>query len=380
MFSKKTSTFDIDINKNSHCFIMSFSESEKKQYNRHFILDKIGIEGQLKFKNSKVLVIGAGGLGCPILQYLTAAGIGTIGIVENDTVDQSNLQRQILYSIDDIGKPKAICAAEKLRKLNPHITIITHLTFLTSENALELFSQYDVIVDGSDNFQTRYLSNDAAVLSNKPLVFGAIFKFEGQLSVFNYKNGPTYRCLFPNPPAPNSIPNCSDIGVLGVLPGIIGALQANEVLKICGELEGVLSGKLLTLNTLSLQQNILKFSKNEKIKIEKLLDYDAFCGISTNDSLEISVDELKSKLLSSDITLIDVRKLMEREHQNIGGIHVPLHELQQKMDQFKDAVNLVLYCQVGQRSLIAAKMLQEKYPTKKITSLKGGLAAWLKNE
>jgi adenylyltransferase/sulfurtransferase len=355
-----------------------FSEQEKNQYNRHFILDKIGVSGQEKLKKSKVLVIGAGGLGCPILQYLTAAGVGTIGIIDNDTVSQSNLQRQILFTIEDIGKSKAICAKNRLSLLNPFVKFETYVTFLTSENAINLFNQYDIVIDGSDNFQTRYLSNDAAVLTNKPLVFGAIFKFEGQVSVFNYKNGPTYRCLYPEAPSANSIPNCSDIGVLGVLPGIIGCYQANEAIKIICEIGNVLSGKLLSLNTLSLQQNILKFSKNETIKIEKLIDYDSFCGINSDTEIEISSEELKNEILNSTVTLIDVRKAMEREHFHIGGEHIPLHQIQQKLDFFKDLDNITLYCQVGQRSLIATQILKEKYPNKNIKSLTGGLQRWSK--
>lgn len=355
-----------------------FNKEEKLFYSRHFILDKIGIDGQEKLKKAKVLVIGAGGLGCPILQYLTAGGIGTIGIIDNDTVDQSNLQRQVLFTIDNIGKSKAICAAERLSKLNPYIQFNTYNEFLSSENALELFEQYDIIVDGSDNFQTRYLSNDAAVLTNKPLVFGAIFKFEGQLSVFNYKNGPTYRCLFPDPPAPNSIPNCSDIGVLGVLPGIIGSLQANEVFKMVCGIGEVLSGKLLSLNTLNLQQNILKFSKNEDLKIEKLIDYDIFCGIEKVDELEISSETLTTKIKNDEVVLVDVRKLMEREHFNIGGLHIPLHQLQQRLNEFENLNNIVTYCEVGQRSMIASKIILEKYPNKKVWSLSGGIKAWQK--
>ena len=357
-----------------------FSKEENAQYNRHFILDLIGIKGQKKLKKSKVLVIGAGGLGCPILQYLTAAGVGTIGIIDKDTVDQSNLQRQILFSIDDIGKPKASCAAKRLQQLNPFVTFKTYIEFLSSENALELFSEYDIIVDGSDNFQTRYLSNDAAVLTNKPLVFGAIFKFEGQVSVFNYNNGPTYRCLFPTPPSANSIPNCSDVGVLGVLPGIIGCLQANETLKIICELDEVLSGKLLSFNALNLQQNILKFSKNKDIHITELIDYDLFCGIEKNNSIEITSSELKSEIDLQDITLIDVRKKMEREHFNIGGAHIPLHQIQQRLDELKEINNIVLYCQVGQRSILAAKIILEKFPNKNVKSLTGGMEAWKKQQ
>ena len=357
-----------------------FSTEEKKQYNRHFILDSIGIEGQSKLKNSKVLVVGAGGLGCPILQYLAAAGVGTIGIIDNDTVDQSNLQRQILFTIDDIGKTKATAAADRLKRLNPYIKFNTYISFLSSENALEIFPEYDIIVDGSDNFQTRYLTNDAAVLTNKPLVFGAIFKFEGQVSVFNYKNGPTYRCLFPEPPSANSIPNCSDVGVLGVLPGIIGCLQANETIKIICELGDVLSGKLLSMNALNLQQNILKFPKNPTIEIKELIDYDIFCGIEKNPSLEISADELTEKLKKESITLVDVRKLMERENFNIGGEHIPLHQIQQQFEFFSDKQDIILYCQVGQRSLLAAKMLLEKYPNKNIQSLQGGIEAWRRSQ
>ena len=358
-----------------------FSKEEKAQYNRHFILDSIGIEGQEKLKKSKVLVIGAGGLGCPILQYLTAAGVGTIGIIDNDTVDQSNLQRQILFSIDDIGKPKAICAAKRLQQLNPFITFNTYVSFLSSENALDILPQYDIIVDGSDNFQTRYLTNDAAVLTNKPLVFGAIFKFEGQISVFNFKNGPTYRCLFPTPPNANSIPNCSDIGVLGVLPGIIGCLQANEAIKIICNLGEVLSGKLLSFNALNLQQNILKFSKNNDIKITKLIDYDLFCGIRKEaEGNEINSKELKNKIQKEEITLIDVRKLIEREHFNIGGKHIPLHQLNQEIESLKEINNLIIYCQVGQRSLIAAKIILEKFPQKNVKSLTGGIEAWKRQQ
>ena len=357
-----------------------FSKEEQKQYNRHFILESIGIEGQTKLKKSKVLVIGAGGLGCPVLQYLTAAGVGTIGIIDNDTVEQSNLQRQILYTTKDIGKPKATAASERLALLNPFVNFVTYIDVLTSKNALEIFSKYDVIVDGSDNFQTRYLSNDAAILTKKPLVFGAIFKFEGQVSVFNYNNGPSYRCLFPTPPSANSIPNCSDIGVLGVLPGIIGCLQANETLKIICHIGEVLSGKLLSLNALNLQQNILKYPKNDKIKINKLIDYDLFCGLKKEVKLEIKTKELAQLIASQTITLVDVRKSMEREDFNIGGEHIPLHEIEQKLDSFSKLDNIILYCQVGQRSMVAAKMILKKYPNKNIKSLQGGLQAWRKEQ
>lgn len=257
---------------------MILSQEENKQYSRHLILDEIGVIGQERLKASKVLVIGAGGLGCPILQYLTAAGVGTIGIIDNDTVDQTNLQRQILYTHTDIGKYKTEVAAKRLAKLNPFVNFVVYVEKLTNQNALNLFSCYDIIVDGSDNFPTRYLANDAAILTNKPLVFGSIFKFEGQVTVFNYQNGPTYRCLYPNPPQANTVPNCSEIGVLGVLPGIIGSIQANEVLKIICEIGEVLSGKLFTFNVLTMEQYKLNFKKNNAIKITGLEnDYHFFC-------------------------------------------------------------------------------------------------------
>ena len=356
-----------------------FSKEEKSHYERHFLLDLIGIEGQKKLKKSNVLIIGAGGLGCPILQYLSAAGVGTIGIIDNDIIDKSNLQRQVLFTVNDIGKPKATIAAERLAALNPHITFETYIEYLSSENALNLFKKYDIIVDGSDNFQTRYLANDAAVLTNKPLVSGAIFKFEGQVTVLNYKNGPTYRCLYPTPPDADSIPNCSEIGVLGVLPGIIGSLQANEVIKIICEIGEILKGRLLTFNALNLQQHIFKFNKNESITITQLIDYDQFCGIKRKNNLEITSSELTKLLKHNDVTLVDVRKLLEREQFNIGGTHIPLHEIHKKTHYFKNLHNIVLYCKVGQRSLAAAKIILEKFPNKNIKSLQGGLASWKKS-
>jgi len=234
------------------------------RYNRHIILSEIGQAGQDKISNAKVLVIGAGGLGCPILQYLTAAGVGSIGIVDFDVVDISNLQRQVLYGTSTLGKNKAEAAKQRLEDLNDDVSIIAYPEKLTHKNAVNLFQQYDIIVDGTDNFETRYLVNDACIITSKPLVFGAIYKFEGQVSVFNFKNGPSYRCLFPNPPEKDSVSNCSEIGVLGVLPGIIGAMQANEVLKIILELGNTLSGKLLCYNALTLQNSILKINRSEE--------------------------------------------------------------------------------------------------------------------
>ena len=334
------------------------STEEKQQYNRHLILDQIGLKGQEKLKAAKVLVIGAGGLGCPILQYLTAAGVGTIGIIDNDTVDQSNLQRQILYTHDDIGKPKAEVAATKLARLNPFVTFITYVEFLSVDNALTLFEAYDIILDGSDNFPTRYLVNDAAVLTNKPLIFGAIFKFEGQVSVFNYNNGPTYRCLYPTAPKPGTVPNCSDIGVLGVLPGVIGSFQANEAIKIICGIGTPLSGQLLTYDMLSHRQLILEFDKTEEALVQKLQDnYALFCGITTPEHLdEISLEDLQDQRVLYN--LLDVREDWERELFHIGGQHIPLGELDVRYDEVKTSKPLVVYCKSGARSAKAIELLE----------------------
>ena len=341
---------------------MKLNNNEKTLYSRHLLLSEIGIEGQEKIKAAKVLVIGAGGLGCPIIQYLTAAGIGTIGIIDGDTVDVSNLQRQILFTVDDIGKSKARCSANRMKQLNPYVKFNIITKFLNKENAIDLFKQYDVIIDGSDNFQTRYLCNDAAVISNKPLVFGSIFKFEGQVSVFNYQNGPTYRCLYPTPPKQGSVPSCSEIGVLGVLPGIIGSYQANEVIKIICGIGAVLSGKLLTINTLYNQNFVLGFEKNKDIKITELIDYDFFCGIETLDN-EIDFSEL-----NDEYELIDIRTNLEREIKNIGGIHIPESTIRNNPTLLNAAKKVVLYCETGNRSKQLIKDLGLK-----IYSLKGGI-------
>ena len=348
-----------------------FSQEEHIQYSRHFLLSEIGASGQTKLKNTKVLVIGAGGLGCPILQYLAAAGIGTLGIIDHDTIDQTNLQRQILYTYADIGQSKAITAAKRLSSINPFIEIIPYNEKLTSKNAIILFEQYDIIVDGSDNFSTRYLVNDAAVLTNKPLVFGSIFKFEGQVSVFNFKKGPTYRCLYPEPPKAGTMLNCSDVGVLGVLPGIIGCLQANEVLKISCELDGVLSGKLLSFNALTLQQIILKLSKNENIKINALVDYDVFCGVALPEN---EIDFLTLEKNKSAYNLLDVRTYEEREANHIGGIHIPLNELSHRLDEVVLDKPLVVYCQSGMRSVKAIEILQEEFLDIHFLNLKNGMS------
>ena len=348
-----------------------FSKEEDKQYNRHLILDEIGHEGQQKLKAAKVLVIGAGGLGCPILQYLSAAGIGSIGIIDHDVVDQTNLQRQVIYTHNDIGKHKAEIAAKRLSALNPYISFRTYTEKLSSQNAISIFKEYDIIVDGSDNFPTRYLANDAAVLANRPLVYGSIFKFEGQVAVFNYKNGPTYRCLFPNPPLPNEVPNCSDIGVLGVLPGIIGSLQANEVIKIICGLGDTLAGRILTFNALTLQQHIIEFKKNDAINVTKLIDYEIFCGVK-EDTNEITAKLLKEK--TEDFYLIDVRTEREREQFYIeGSVHIPLDEIEDRYQEIKTSKTVVVYCQSDVRSKNAIAFLKDKFSHLEFKNLKNGL-------
>jgi molybdopterin/thiamine biosynthesis adenylyltransferase/rhodanese-related sulfurtransferase len=350
--------------------VKSMTNEELKRYARHIILSEIGLEGQQKLKQAKVLVIGAGGLGCPVLQYLTAAGVGTIGVVDFDKVDDSNLQRQILYSTEDVGKPKAQIAKEKLTKQNPYINLIAHVTQVTSVNALEIISPYDIVVDGSDNFATRYLVNDACVMLNKILVFGSIFKFDGQVSVFNYKDGPTYRCLYPEPPAEGEVPNCAEIGVIGVLPGIIGTLQANEAIKIIVGVGEVLSGKLLMFNALTMQFDTFGISVNAaNKKVDKLIDYEFFCG----NTLEISAVELKEKIKSKqDFQLLDVRELQEYKLKNIGGILIPLNELATNLDKLSKEKELVVHCASGVRSKKAISILKKNGFTK-VYNLKNGL-------
>ncbi|WCC43086.1 HesA/MoeB/ThiF family protein [Tenacibaculum finnmarkense] len=350
---------------------MSLSKEEKKQYNRHLILDKIGSVGQLKLKNSKVLVIGAGGLGCPVLQYLTAAGVGTIGIIDDDKVSQSNLQRQILYTIDDIGFSKAETAKNRLSKLNPFVKFNVYKEKLTRLNAISLFEQYDVIVDGSDNFSTRYLSNDTAVITQKPLVYGAIFKFEGQVSVFNYKGSASYRCLYPTPPKPDESPNCSQIGVLGVLPGIIGSFQANEAIKIICEIGDVLANKLLMYDTLTMRQMVLDFEKTPEGAITKLEDnYDFFCGIIATEN-EITIEELQVDLLKYN--LLDVREDWEREQHHIGGQHIRLVELPDRLNEIDTSKPVIVYCKSGMRSKRAISFLEDSLKEAILINLKNGL-------
>lgn len=360
---------------------MSLSIEELRRYNRHIILPEIGIEGQEKLKSSKVLVIGAGGLGCPVLQYIAAAGVGTIGILDFDTVSESNLHRQILFSTDDIGEPKASVAAKKLSIQNPYCQYQIHETKLNRNNALEIFKPYDIIIDGSDNFPTRYLVNDACVILGKPLVFGSIFKFDGQVSVFNYKGGPTYRCLFPDPPQPEDVPSCSQVGVMGVLPGLIGTMQASETIKIITGIGEPLIGKLFYFNALNMNSHTLEFDRNESVcEIKELIDYEDFCGDNVQNNVDeiksLSVDELAEKI-HDDIQIIDVREPFECDICKIeNAILIPLSQIDLFVSKLNRSKQTVVYCHHGMRSASAIKHLQNEYGFNNLYNLDGGIDEW----
>jgi adenylyltransferase/sulfurtransferase len=343
---------------------------EQTRYQRHTSLSEIGAAGQLNFKKAKVLVIGAGGLGCPVLQYLAAAGVGHIGIVDFDFVDESNLQRQILYTSADVGMPKAEVAKHKLLSQNPFVHIDCYSYRLNSENALGLISKYDLVVDGSDNFQTRYLVNDACVIANKPYVFGSIYKFEGQVSVFNYHNGPTYRCLYPEP---NDLGSCAEVGVLGVLPGTIGCLMATEVLKIINGNGEVLSGKLLVYDALKASFSAFSFPRIEaNAKITSILPFEEICSAPVP---EITPEELKSRLAKGEIiAIIDVREEHEYAEHNISGRSIPLDTLMHNLHLIPKKIPVVIHCKSGARSKMAVEMLIEQGYTNAY-SLIGGIEA-----
>jgi molybdopterin/thiamine biosynthesis adenylyltransferase/rhodanese-related sulfurtransferase len=340
------------------------------RYSRQTILPEVGIEGQQKLTNASVLVVGAGGLGCPVLLYLAAAGVGRLGIIDADKVDITNLQRQVLYVTEDEGKSKAETAAKRLSALNPEINIDVYPVWLSKENALEIFSSYDIIVDGSDNFATRYLVSDACVILNKPLVFGSIFKFEGQVSVFNYKGGPTYRCLFPEPPAAGEVPNCSEIGVIGVLPGIIGTLQANEVIKIILEKGDVMSGVLYMYDALSnMVQQLKVFRDPVASVVTELGTYEEVCETSPDIDKKV-FDAWKEKNVV--FQLIDVREPHEFENKNIGGELIPMNTVKDNLNRIREDIPVIVHCQMGGRSRKIVDFLYEK-GFKNVYNLKGGL-------
>jgi molybdopterin/thiamine biosynthesis adenylyltransferase/rhodanese-related sulfurtransferase len=340
------------------------------RYSRQTILPEIGEEGQLLLKNAHVLVVGAGGLGCPILQYLTAAGVGNIGIVDGDTVNISNLQRQILFDTNDEGLLKVNAAKKHLVALNPEVYIDTYPYFLSVENCLDTLAHYDIVVDGTDNFATRYLINDACVLTHKIHVYGALYKFEGQVSVFNYQQGPTYRCLFPEPPPANTVPNCAEIGVLGVLPGMVGCMQANEVLKIILGIGKVLSGKLWTFDALQNTTHYIQFEKSpHSHQITQLKkNYNIPCATIP----EVSYQEYLEWKNKTEVFLIDVRSAREYEQKNIEGHLIPLDLLESSLGQLPTAETIVVHCATGARSARAVELLIEK-GFANVYNLKNGL-------
>ena len=356
----------------------NLSKQEKAHYHRHLILGQIGESGQLLLKQAKVLVIGAGGLGNPILLYLTAAGVGEIGIVDDDIVENSNLQRQVLFSIDQVGSLKVDAAIDVLKKKNAFVKFNRHAFRLSKDNALSTIQNYDVVIDGSDNFPTRYLVNDACVLANKVLVFGAIFKFDGQVSVFNYENGPTYRCLFPQPPLPGEVPNCSEVGVLGILPGLVGSYMANEALKIILKIGNPLVGKLLVVDALSLNQSVMHFKKDEKrAEISRLEgNYNFFCGIEETNN-QNTITPIEVERLKKDFVFVDVREKAEYDLVHIKNAFLaPLSNLPAYVDHIPKDKPVIVYCHHGMRSLQAINYLKENYGYNNLLNLTGGIDEW----
>ncbi len=343
-------------------------------------MPEVGIKGQEKLKSAKVLVIGAGGLGSPILQYLTAAGVGTIGILDFDTVSESNLQRQVLFNPEDIGKSKAEVAHQKLKTQNPFTNFIVHNTCITKDNALDIIKDFEIVIDGSDNFPTRFMISDACVILDKPLVFGAIYKFFGQASVFNYKNGPTYRCLFPEQPEEDDIPNCSTIGVIGVIPGIIGTIQANEAIKIILDKGDTLSGRLFQIDALTFNVDILEISRDESAaNITELGEYKETCSIevSENSSYNILPHDLKIKLDNNNAIIYDLRSEHEFINYNIGGELISVENLLNDPNLIPKDKTVVLLCEVGEKSYSTVEYLRENEGISNIVSLQGGIQSWL---
>ena len=368
----------------------TLSKEEIARYSRHLIMPEVGMEGQLKLARAQVLMIGAGGLGAPLGLYLAAAGVGRLGIVDFDVVDFTNLQRQITFSTSDVGRPKIEAAKERLAGLNPGIRIDTYETRLTSDNALDLFRDYDIIVDGTDNFPTRYLVNDACVLLGKPNVYGSIFRFEGQATVFNYPAGPCYRCLYPEPPPPGLVPSCAEGGVLGVLPGIVGAIQAMETIKLILKTGEPLAGRLLIFDALAMRFRELRLRKNpacpicgEHRTIDKLIDYEEFCGIRgeeavpvTNGIPEMTPRELKTRLDRGDeLYILDVREPHEYQICNLRGNLIPLGQLPNRVNELDSSREIVAHCRSGKRSADAVEFLR-KAGFQKVWNLKGGILAW----
>ena len=368
------------------------TNEEILRYSRHLILPEVNLDGQKRLKAAKVLCIGAGGLGSPLLMYLAAAGVGTIGIVDFDTVDQSNLQRQIIHGAKDVGRLKMQSATETLKDINPNVEIIGYQEAFTSENAMQIVKDFDIVVDGTDNFATRYLTNDVCVLLGKPNVYGSIFRFEGQASVFWAEYGPCYRCLYPEPPPPGMVPSCAEGGVLGVLPGIVGCIQANETIKLILGIGSPLIGRLLTFNALKMQFRELRLRKDptcpicgENPTITELIDYEEFCGIRGEEAPaqtvetmdEISVTQLKARMDSGEkLTLIDVREPYEVAIAKIPGAKlIPLGQIAERAGELDPNSEILLHCRSGKRSADALHILKSKGFTN-LKNVTGGILAW----
>jgi molybdopterin/thiamine biosynthesis adenylyltransferase/rhodanese-related sulfurtransferase len=369
------------------------NNDEILRYSRHLIMPEVGMEGQQKLKAARVLCIGAGGLGSPLSLYLAAAGVGTLGIVDFDVVDYTNLQRQIIHTTADVGRKKLDSAAETLKAINPFVHIQKFETRLSSANALDLFREFDIVADGTDNFPTRYLVNDACVLTGKPNVYGSIFRFEGQASVFAAEAGPCYRCLYPEPPPPGLVPSCAEGGVLGILPGLVGVIQATEVIKLILGKGDSLIGRLLLVDALAMKFRELKLRKNPDCPacgrhrtITKLIDYDEFCGIRGEEKSEekpvaggiseIQVEELKRRLdAKDDLFVLDVREPHEYQICNIGGHLIPLGDLPKRVNELDTSREIVAHCRSGVRSAKAVDFLQQA-GFKKVHNLAGGILAW----
>jgi molybdopterin/thiamine biosynthesis adenylyltransferase/rhodanese-related sulfurtransferase len=366
------------------------SREEIRRYGRHLILPEVGLEGQMKLKAASVLLVGAGGLGSPLALYLAAAGIGKIGIVDFDLVDESNLQRQVLHSTPYIGRPKLESAKDRIHSINPNVKVELFSTRLTSENALEILGGFDLVADGTDNFPTRYLVNDACVILRKPNIYGSIFRFEGQVSVFSAPGGPCYRCLYADPPPPGLVPSCAEGGVLGVLPGIIGTIQAAETVKYILGIGEPLVGRLLLFDALTMKTRELKLRRNpdcpvcgDHPSITELIDYEAFCGITPppaagreEDKNEISVTALRAHLdRGENIFLLDVREPQEYDIANLGGHLIPLNDLPRRAHELDSSQDIVVYCHSGVRSGHAVQFLKQ-LGFRKVKNLLGGIDEW----
>ena len=367
---------------------MPLSPEEIQRYSRHLIMPEVGMEGQERLRSASVLLVGAGGLGAPAGLYLAAAGVGRLGVVDFDVVDESNLQRQVTYSTQDVGRPKLEATRERLLGLNPHIKVVPHSTRLSSDNALDIIRAYDIVIDGTDNFPTRYLVNDACVLLGKPNVYGSVFRFEGQASVFALGEGPCYRCLYPEPPPPGMVPNCADGGVLGVLPGIVGSIQASETIKLIIGRGESLSGRLLLFDALEMQFRELRLHRDpgcpvcgDHPSVTGLIDYDNFCGVdeakeTTEVVPEIDPRGLKARLDNGDdVLVVDVREPHEHSICNIGGTLIPMGEIPARVGELDASRDVVVYCRTGKRSAqVVSWLMQSGF--EKVWNLTGGIHRW----